>query len=372
MGRPCRCCCAYWTHRRIAVPSGEHVQTYKLTGGNEQPKLTACKNQGLRTNSLWRWFGQGWGVSGIVTPQDPAAGIGVFINQDATDARRFRTGGWLDTLTGPVAVGPAGEFALLARRNTDPSQPTKLYSFTPDGVLQASRALTFPGQFHHGITFDAETRIWVTQFSSAPQHRAFDWATLTLQQLIVDPNADPSLEPFGLLATGPFRNHYDRDSERICCFGRIRDVNWTSSPGVNPISSAVGWIGCGGGYAWRIDPAFPSVLLCYSQSDLSSGAHVASVTPFPALPTTLLAADVDESGRIAVMGRTAAESNLAVITTAGEIITQVDCAAFLDPVTLAIERENGIVLCWGPRQDEVIVGFFAATDATFPPSKARN
>lgn len=371
MGRPCRCCCAYWTHRRIAVPSGEHVQTYKLTGGNEQPKLRACKDQGIRENSLWRWFGEGWAVSGVVTPADPTAGVAVLIHQDNNDERRFRIGGWPDSVTGPVAVGPNGEFAVLSR-GLGPSSVMRLYSFTPDGSPQSSRALTFPGQYFHGITFDAESRIWVTQFISSPQHRAYDWATLTQQQIIVDPNADPSLEPFGVLGSTLFRNHYDRDSERICCFGRIRDVNWTSSPGVNPISSAVGWIGCGGGYAWRIDPAFPSVLLCYSQSDLSSGAHVASVTPFPALPTTLLAADVDESGRIAVMGRTAAESNLAVITTAGEIITQVDCAAFLDPVTLAIERENGIVLCWGPRQDEVIVGFFAATDATFPPSKAHS
>lgn len=366
MGRPCRCCCAKWTHRRIAVPSGEHIATYKMGGKDNDPPGTNCHIQ--ECVSLNRWPGGRWGAAGSYwsTVANDDGAVKVYSNASAL--LHFKN-------NGPdyrIAVGPSGEFAT---RGDGTFKHDPGYIWDAAGVEVAvyanwSGAIPLP----RGIGADDLGQWYLPFFSAGVGNGILQVASDgTGGTSFIPTSIAPQDSGFASNYDYLRRPRFDAGNKWVCGSLRAYDTLTPSSPVINHL----GWVGSGGGVIWRIKNAEaladgdmnpPCWLECYSTSDASTLTNrIAGFYPFneSGSPVAIRDCDVDSTGRIALLGETTSEQNVAVYDKTGTEIMRVGFGANLISGTWYLQSDV-YAICWGPNDDEVIVGGRAAEYPGYP------
>lgn len=390
----CRCCT--WSYRRIAFPSADHIQYYRIFR-HDTPKMVGCRHV---CTGVDRWLGGRWGAAGTydgegvdIDSMDPntSCGLASRIYSGGTNLyRKFEddipasrsVSGFNHALTsGDIAFGPSGEFAVsqsATQSSSAASVAWKIRFYDASGTVLSTytdtsvRHRTSGGVGEYGLCYDASGYVWFAACTGGgTRYLQLDPADATALKVFHVPDSVGALDGFSRL----FRPRFDPDTGYICAMARVFDSTWTgwtgsfpvlNAPYNNTISNRVGWIGFGGGVAWRVrwdsitwggSPPASTKVSVYDQSDLTT--PLATFHPFPnngfGQPAELLDCDVNADGQIVFIGAAGCHLNIAVFDDDGTELMRTGYAAHgSDPDNW--QATIPTCCCWGPNADEVIVG----------------
>ncbi|WLD13122.1 hypothetical protein [Planctellipticum variicoloris] len=391
----CRCCT--WSWRRIAFPSGNHIERYRIYRG-DTPKMVGCRHV---CSSVNRWLGGRWGAAGTYDGEgvdieamlpNTSYGLASRIYNGSTNLYRkfeddipayFGISGFVHDLTsGDVAFGPSGEFAVsqsaTQSSNFTAAPAWRIRFYNSSGTVLSTyldtsvfhRSNNGPGEY--GLCYDSGGYVWfATCTGGGTRYWQIDPSDASVLKVFHVPDSVGALDGFSRL----FRPRFDPDTGYICSAARVFDSTWsawtgsfptTNAPYNNTISNRVGWIGFGGGVAWRVrwdsvtwggSPPASTKVSVYDQSDLTT--PLATFHPFPnngfGQPAELLDCDVNADGQIVFIGAAGCHLNIAVFDDDGTELMRTGYAAHgSDPDNW--QATVPTCCCWGPNADEVIVG----------------
>lgn len=373
MGRPCRCCCSKWTHRRIAVPSGAHIATYKIFDKGESPAAVSCELQ--QCDSLNRWFGGRWIAGGsysdtITTSERLVKAYG---NDSALLYRRtcdeaFNAYGSQQTR---AAIGPSGEFASRID-GTSGFDPGHIWDDVGATVATFTNWASLP--VPRGLGFDDLGQIYLPFFGAGVGNGLVQVdGSGSLVASFYPTSIAPQDSGFASNYDYLRRPRFDAGNKWVCGSLRAYDSLTPSSPVINHL----GWVGSGGGVIWRIkkeealadgDMTPPCWVEAYSTANASTlASRIAGFNAFEqdGSPVHVIDCDVDSTGRIALLGATTTVANIAVYDADGTELLRTGFGSNLVAAEWPLQS-TVYAICWGPNEDEVIVGGRATEYPAWP------
>lgn len=325
-----RCCC-WTTHQRIDVATGKRVRKYGILTG---------AGSGDVANALAA------GASAFNDGQWTAAGSGA-LSQYNDAGKRLWTISGISGIKLPAEITVLSDGSVFHSTTGSPGF-TNAYLYNPDGSLANSATSTFTRRSLFGSTVDLSDVVWgVGKSPSLP----------TLNDDLFRVNMSTLLAGTVVNQTGTgFKPSFDRSNGWISGGRVIYDT--VNNTGVRP---SEGWIGLGGGYAWKRSTS-DTVLECYPQSSLT-GSPIVTVTAFPDSSgnKAYTIGSTNSLGQIVVTsGGTNANpqediENVVVFGPDGSTLLRIDSGWRLNDSGTQWRRAFCNDVCWSPDETEIII-----------------
>lgn len=321
--------------------TGKRVGKYDIRIGSEVENGKASQTFGVSAFPGGRWSAVG----------------GFFLDSEFLSLRRIVQYGnnnkklWYDTFTPPIAF------------------PTEIAVRSDDSVfVSLSGGLGSPGDTEARL-YDSSGTLLNSNFSLFTARSAFGSAV------------DLDDTPWGIANTLSNDSFFRVDMSTLIAFGTIAQDNggfkpsfdrsngWISGGQIiyDTINSTVirpneGWIGVGGGYAWKRSTS-DTVLECYLQSNLT-GSPVSVITSFPDSSgnKAYTIGATNSRGQIVVTSGGSndipqeAIENIAVFAPDGSTLLRIDSGWRTNDSETQWRRAYCNDVCWSPDETEIIIG----------------